>query len=176
MLFRSTTSVVFLLTDWLFALAMLAVSPLIFLFTLVFSKRVHPLYVELREKLSLLNTQAQENISGNRVVKAFAREAYEIERFDQKNQEYKEANKTASLLWLKFSPYIDTLSQSLSVAALLVGGAFLISGRITIGTFTLFNSLTWTLSDPMRMLGMHLNDLQRFFASSNKIIELYYAK
>ncbi|WP_322201601.1 ABC transporter ATP-binding protein [Acutalibacter intestini] len=171
-----TTSVVFLLTDWLFALAMLAVSPLIFLFTLVFSKKVHPLYVELREKLSLLNTQAQENISGNRVVKAFAREAYEIERFDQKNQEYKEANKTASLLWLKFSPYIDTLSQSLSVAALLVGGAFLISGRITIGTFTLFNSLTWTLSDPMRMLGMHLNDLQRFFASSNKIIELYYAK
>ena len=79
-------------------------------------------------------------------------------------------------MWLKFSPYIDTLSQSLSIAVLLVGGGFLISGRITIGTFTLFNSLTWTLTAPMRMLGMHLNDLQRFFASSGKIIELYYAK
>ena len=56
------------------------------------------------------------------------------------------------------------------------GGVFLITGRISIGTFTLFNGLTWTLTDPMRMLGMHLNDLQRFFASSNKIIELYYAK
>ena len=64
----------------------------------------------------------------------------------------------------------------LAGAVLLVGGGFLISGRITIGTFTLFNGLTWTLTDPMRMLGMHLNDLQRFFASSNKIIELYYAK
>ncbi len=79
-------------------------------------------------------------------------------------------------MWLKFSPYIDTLSQSLSIAVLLVGGGFLISGRITIGTFTLFNALTWTLTNPMRMLGMHLNDLQRFFASAGKIIELYYAK
>ena len=158
------------------ALSMLAVTPFIFLLTFLFSRRVHPLYVELREKLSSLNTAAQENISGNRVVKAFAREDYEVARFDQKNREYKEANKTASLLWLKYSPFIETLSQSLSIAVLLVGGVFLINGRITIGTFTMFNGLTWTLSDPMRTLGMHLNDLQRFFASANKIIELYYSK
>lgn len=171
-----TTAITFLVTDWLFALCMLAVSPLIFLITFLFSKKVHPLYVELREKLSRLNTAAQENISGNRVVKAFAREEYEIERFDEKNRDYKEANKKASLLWLKYSPYVDTLSQSLAIAVLLVGGVFLIMGRISIGTFTLFNSLSWTLTNPMRMLGMHLNDLQRFFASSSKIIELYYAK
>ena len=172
----TTTAVTFLLTDWQFALVMLAVTPVIFVLTMLFSRRVHPLYVELREKLSSLNTAAQENISGNRVVKAFAREDYEIARFDQKNREYKEANKTASLLWLKYSPFIETLSQSLSIAVLLVGGVFLINGRITIGTFTMFNGLTWTLSDPMRTLGMHLNDLQRFFASANKIIELYYSK
>ena len=77
-----TTSITFLVTDWLFALCMLAVSPLIFFITFLFSKKVHPLYVQLREKLSRLNTAAQENISGNRVVKAFAREDYEIERFD----------------------------------------------------------------------------------------------
>lgn len=171
-----TASITFLVVDWLFALSMLAVTPVIFFLTYLFSRKVHPLYVELREKLSRLNTSAQENISGNRVVKAFAREDYEIARFDEKNRDYKEANKKASLLWLKFSPYVDILSQSLSIAVLLVGGAFLISGRISIGTFTLFNSLTWTLTNPMRMLGMHLNDLQRFFASCGKIIELYYAK
>lgn len=171
-----TTAITFLVTDWQFALTMLAVTPFIFFLTYMFSKRVRPLYVDVREKLSELNTAAQENISGNRVVKAFAREDYEIARFDEKNQAYREANKTSSLLWLKFSPYIETLSQSLSIAVLLVGGIFLINGRITIGTFTMFNGLTWTLSDPMRMLGMHLNDLQRFFASSSKIIELYYAK
>ena len=172
----TTTTITFFATDWLFALTMLAVTPFIFVITLIFSRQVHPLYVELREKLSRLNTAAQENIAGNRVVKAFAREEYEKERFDEKNRDYKQANKTASLLWLKFSPYVDTLSQSLSVAVLLAGGIFLINGRITIGAFTLFNGLTWTLVEPMRMLGMHLNDLQRFFASSNKIIELYYAK
>lgn len=171
-----TTTITFLVTDWLFALSMLAVTPVIFALTYAFSKQVHPLYVDLRERLSQLNTCAQENISGNRVVKAFAREDYEIDRFDVKNAEYKKANTKASLLWLKYSPYIDGLSQALSIAVLLVGGAFLISGRITIGTFTLFNSLTWTLTNPMRMLGMHLNDLQRFFASANKVIELYYAK
>lgn len=171
-----TTTITFLVTDWLFALSMLAVTPVIFALTYAFSKQVHPLYVDLRERLSQLNTCAQENISGNRVVKAFAREDYEIDRFDGKNAEYKKANTRASLLWLKYSPYIDGLSQALSIAVLLVGGAFLISGRITIGTFTLFNSLTWTLTVPMRMLGMHLNDLQRFFASANKVIELYYAK
>ena len=171
-----TTTITFLVTDWLFALSMLAVTPVIFALTYAFSKQVHPLYVDLRERLSQLNTCAQENISGNRVVKAFAREDYEIDRFDGKNAEYKKANTKASLLWLKYSPYIDGLSQALSIAVLLVGGAFLISGRITIGTFTLFSSLTWTLTNPMRMLGMHLNDLQRFFASANKVIELYYAK
>ena len=171
-----TASVVFLATDWLFALSMLAVTPIIFVLTFIFSKRVHPLYVDLRERLSQLNTCAQENIAGNRVVKAFAREDYEIRRFDEKNADYKKANTKASLLWLQFSPYIEGLSQALSISVLLVGGAFLISGRITIGTFTLFNGLTWTLTNPMRMLGMHLNDLQRFFASANKIIELYYVK
>lgn len=171
-----SAAITFLITDWIFALSMLAVTPIIFALTFAFSKRVHPLYVDLRERLSQLNTRAQENIAGNRVVKAFAREDYEIEHFDEKNNDFKNANTRASLLWLKYSPYIEGLSQSLSIAVLLVGGAFLISGRISIGTFTLFNGLTWTLTNPMRMLGMHLNDLQRFFASANKIIELYYAK
>lgn len=171
-----TSTITFLVTDWLFALSLLAVTPIIFALTRAFSNSVGSLYVTQREKLSQLSTAAQENISGNRVVKAFAREDYEIERFDEKNAAYKEANKKASLQWLKYSPYIDTLSQALSVAVLLVGGAFLISGRISIGTFTLFNSLCWTLSNPMRSLGIHLNDLQRFFASANKVIELYYAK
>lgn len=170
-----TTSICFLATDWLFALSLLAVTPVIFLITKRYSKRASPLYVDLRERLSQMNTAAQENISGNRVVKAFAREDYEESKFDQKNSEFKDANLKATLLWLRYLPWIDGLSQSLSVAVLLVGGLFLIMGRISIGTFTLFNSLCWTLTNPMRQLGMLLNDLQRFFASCSKIIELYYA-
>lgn len=171
-----TTTICFFVTDALFALCLLAVTPFIFLVTLRFSKKVGPLYVDLRERLSLLNTCAQENISGNRVVKAFAKEEHECEKFDEKNGEFKKANLKATLLWLKYLPYIDGLSQALSVAVLLVGGIFLIIGRISLGTFSLFNGLCWTLTNPMRTIGMLLNDLQRFFASASKIIELFYAR
>ena len=171
-----TTAVCFIVKDVLFAICLLAVTPFIFAVTWVFSKKIGPLYVELREKLSQLNTCAQENISGNRVVKAFAQEDFECNKFKEKNKDFKDANLTATLLWLKYLPYIDGLSQSLSVAVLLVGGIFLITGRISLGTFTLFNGLCWTLTNPMRTIGMILNDLQRFFTSSSKIIELFYSR
>src|SRR5699024_6667320 len=77
---------------------------------------------------------------------------------------------------LKFSPYIDGLSQALPIAVQLVRGTFLIIRRISVGTFALFNSLCCTLTNPMRTLGMLINDLQRFFASASKVIELYYAR
>lgn len=171
-----SSSIYFLITDWLFALSLLIVTPIIFAIAVRFGKTIRPMFGNLRERLSQLNTAAQENIAGNRVVKAFAREEYERERFDEKNSEYRKANLKTSLTWLKFFPFIDALSQSLSIAVLLVGGIFLITGRITIGTFALFNSLCWTLTMPMRMLGMHINDFQRFSASATKITELYFTK
>lgn len=171
----TSTSITILIVDWLFALSLLAVTPVIFVLTYTFARHVRPLYVDLRERLSRMNTAAQENIAGNRVVKAFACEEHEIAQFDKKNQDFKKANMKASMMWLKFAPYIDTLSQALAVSVLLVGGIFLVKGRITVGTFALFNSLCWTLTMPMRMLGMQINDFQRFLASCQKVIELYNA-
>lgn len=169
-------SICFIIVNWQLALAMLVITPVIFMLTKTFAKRSKPLYFDIRESLSGLNTAAQENISGNRVVKAFAREDYEKARFDEKNRAYRDAGIRAPMLWLKFAPFVEGLSQALWVTVLLVGGTFLIMGRITIGEFTLFNSLCWTLSNPMRMLGFLVNDLQRFFVSANKIIELFYAR
>ncbi len=170
------TAVLFVMRDPLFALSLLAITPIILVLTIHFSKKVRPLYVDLREKLSGINTQAQENISGNRVVKAFAKEEHEIMRFEEKNRAYRDANCKATLMWLRFFPIIDALSQSLFIAVLLVGGIFLINGRITLGTFSLFNGLIFTLSNPMKTMGMLLNDLQRFIASSSKVIELFYER
>ena len=174
--FLFTATTVYMLTkDIWFTLALLLVTPFIFIATRLFSKRVGPLFGNLREKLSLLNSNAQENIAGNKVVRAFAREDFEIQKFEQKNMDYHDANLKTSLTWLKFFPIIEGLSQSMAVTTLLVGGLFLINGRITAGTFMAFNSLCWTLTMPMRMLGMLLNDLQRFFASIDKVIELSYS-
>lgn len=159
------------LTLWL-----LILSPPIFVVAYIFAKRVRPMYVDLRERLSQLNTTTQENISGNRVVKAFAREEYEVEKFSDKNVNYSKANKTAALVWLDYFPYLETFAQAFNVILLLAGGLFVMNGRITFGEFAAFSSLIWAISNPMRNIGIIINDIQRFFASLSKIIEVYYAR
>ncbi|MCE3198806.1 ABC transporter ATP-binding protein [Paenibacillus sonchi] len=155
---------------------MLTLSPLIFIVAYIFAKHVRPMYVDLRERLSQLNTTTQENISGNRVVKAFAREAYEIEKFTEKNVNYSTANKKAALVWLDYFPYLETFAQAFNVILMLAGGLYLMDGRITFGEFAAFSSLVWAVSNPMRNIGIIINDIQRFFASLTKIVEIYYAR
>ncbi len=170
------TIVYFFSIDWLFTVCLLAVTPLLFIVTRMFSKRSGPRYVQLREKLSRLNSRAQENIAANRVVKAFAREEYEKEEFDKYNREYCEYNQEAAMVWLRFQPYVEILAQSLWVIQMLVGGIFVINGRITLAEYTVFSGLLWTISNTIRNLGMLINDMQRFFASVSKIIEVFYAR
>lgn len=170
------TVIYFFTLDWLMTLCILALTPILFVVTRMFSKRVGPKYVVLREKLSRLNTKAQENIAANRVVKAFAREEYEKEDFDKYNKDYCEHNQQAAMVWLTFQPYIETLAQALWAVQMLVGGIFVINGRITIAQYTVFSGLLWTIANAMRNIGMLINDLQRFFASISKIIEVYYSR
>lgn len=172
----TTSTVYFFILDPIMALCLLALTPLIFIISGIFRKDVGPKYVDLRERLSKLNTAAQENIAGNRVVRAFAREDYEIERFREKNKDYNEANKTASMTWLKYFPYIETTAQGLTVVQLIAGGIFVITGRLTMGEYVAFSGLIWTLSNPMRNVGTLINDLQRFMASAAKIVEVYYSR
>lgn len=170
----SASLIFFFSIDWLMAICLIALTPVIMFITWLFKRRVGPMYVDLRERLSTMNTAAEENISGNRVIKAFAREDYEIQRFDEYSKSYSTANKKAAFMWLKFFPYLEITAQSLSVVMLVCGGLFVISSRISFGDYTAFSGLIWTLSNPMRTLGNIVNDLQRFTASANKIIEIYY--
>lgn len=162
--------------DWLMALCLSGLTPVILLITVVFRKKVAPKYQVQREKLSNLNTRAEENISGNRVVKAFAREDYEIERFDELSRGFRDASKDAAFTWLRFFPFLEACASSLSVVMLVCGGLFVILGRLTFGEYIAFSGLVWTMSNPMRQLGNIVNDWQRFTASANKIIEIYYGK
>ncbi|OMD88002.1 ABC transporter ATP-binding protein [Paenibacillus odorifer] len=155
---------------------MLILSPPIFIVAYIFAKRVRPMYIDLRERLSQLNTTTQENISGNRVVKAFAREEFEVEKFTEKNVNYSTANKKAALVWLDYFPYLESFAQGFNVILMLVGGLFLMNSRITFGEFMAFSSLIWAISNPMRNIGIIINDIQRFFASLSKIVDIYYAR
>ncbi|WP_254638912.1 ABC transporter transmembrane domain-containing protein, partial [Cohnella sp. GbtcB17] len=158
------------LTWWLLLLA-----PPIFVTAYLFAKRVRPMYVGLRERLSQLNSSTQENIAANRVVKAFAREEYEIEKFRERNANYQQANKAAAMVWLDYFPYLESFAQAFNVVLMIAGGILVMNDRITFGEFAAFSALIWAISNPMRSIGMIINDIQRFFASLTKVVEIYYA-
>lgn len=170
------TTIYFFIMDWRLALCLIAIAPFIFLIVVLFKNKVAPRHRALREKLSHLNTNAQENISGNRVVKAFAREDYEIEKFDLCNSDYAATNKKTALTWLSFFPYVETFANLLPVVLLLVGGLFLIGDQLTMGEYVAFSGLTWAISNPMRQLGNIMNEFQRFSAASRKVMEIYYSE
>ena len=158
--------------NWLFALCILALTPLIFIVTYIYNKKVRNIYIELRRRRSMLSTSAQENIEANRVVKAFANEEHEINKFNERNGMYREQNLLAQRTWLKYFPYIEGLAQNMMVTVLLFGGIFLIRGDLTAGEYMAFSSLSWAVTDPMRQLGALINDMQHFFASSMRMMTL----
>ncbi len=170
------TLVYFYIMDWQLATALIMIAPFIFIIVVIFKTKVAPMHALLREKLAYMNTVAQENISGNRVVKAFAREEYEINKFGECNTDYSVTNKATANVWLKFYPYIETCANLLPVILLLVGGLFIINGRLTMGEYVAFSGLTWALSNPMRQLGNIMNEFQRFRAASAKVMEIYYSE
>ncbi|MDO5156813.1 MAG: ABC transporter ATP-binding protein [Eubacteriales bacterium] len=167
-----SSMIYFLYLDLEVAVAIFVFTPIIFAVILRFKNKIGPLHGALREQLSQLNTAAQENISGNRVVKAFAREDYEIQRFDERNKAYLEANKKTILTWIKYFPIIEGCANMLPVVLIVFGGMKMIDGTLTGGEYIAFASLIWAVTVPMRMLGNVLNEFQRFSAACNKVMEL----
>lgn len=162
--------------NWQLMLALILITPLIFLLTQKMSKESHPVFFEIRESFSRLNSMVEENIGGNRVVKAFSQEPYEIEKFNKHNEDYKKWNMASADVSKKYLPWLDGFAGSLNVIALVLGGLFVIQGRMTIGDLVAFNGFLWMLNMPMRMSGWLINDVQRFTASSIKIRQLLATK
>ncbi len=170
------TAIYFFYMDWRLAISVLAISPFILVVIVLFRNQVAPRHKALREKLSHLNTAAQENISGNRVVKAFAREDYEIEKFDNCSVEFSQTNKKTALTWITYFPYIETFANLMPIVLLIVGGLFIMKGQLTMGEYVAFSGLIWAVQNPMRMLGSIMNEFQRFSAASEKVMEIYYSE
>lgn len=153
-------------------LAMIAVTPAIAFFAYRMSSEVRPTFSEIRSQFARLNSVVQENISGNRVVKAFAKEEHEIDKFSTENKAFKEKNIQSARVWEKYLPVLDSLAGVLLVVMISAGGFMVIQGSLTIGELVVFNSLIWALNNPMRMAGWLINDVQRFIASAEKIEDL----
>lgn len=153
-------------------ICMAVVCPFIVLVTLKMSKEIGPTFHKVREAYSRMNSVVQENISGNRIVKAFSKEAYEIEKFNVENNFYKEANMDTVDVIQKYLPTLEFITSLLTVIMILVGGLLVIYDQLTFGELMVFNGMLWALNNPMRSAGYLINDIQRFIASSAKIREL----
>jgi len=171
-----SAAIYFMFINWKLALCILSISPFIFIIIRLFRKEVGPMHANLREKLADMNTYAQENISGNRVVKAFAREDYEIDKFNKSNEDFRDSNKKTQLVWIKYFPFVELFANLMGVALLAVGGMFLINREITMGEYVAFSGLIWAIQNPMRMMGNIMNEFQRFDAASNKVMEIYFSE
>lgn len=164
------TAVIMIFTvDLRLALSMIAVIPISAWIT---SRQLHaikPAFHNIRNHFSSLNTFVQENVSGNRVVKAFAKEDYEIYKFNKENDGYRDAELNAAGIWKKYVPFFEFLANSLSVILYLVGGIMVIKGNMSLGKMVTVSGYLWMLNNPLRQAGWLANDYQRFVTSVEKI-------
>lgn len=155
------------------ALCMLIVLPFTAITTAKQSKEVRPTFQRIRDCFSSLNAFVQENVSGNRVVKAFAKEDFEIEKFNKENDAYMDAQLNSSKVWIKYLPIFEVLAYVLNVVLMLYGGWMVITGEMTIGNLVTVNGYLWMLNAPLRMAGWWVNDTHRFITSVEKIYTTY---
>ena len=162
--------------SWKLTLAFLIIAPFILFMVWKFKIQIKPSHMAVRDQFAKLNTKAGENIAGNRVVKAFVRERYEMNQFDVENIAYKDRNIENADIRIKFQPAIEAICGILPVILVLFGGYLTIKGDITIGNVVTFNGLMWTFSQPVNMFANLMDNYQKFAASAQRLYELHNTK
>ncbi len=153
----------------LLTLIPLCIMPLVGYVAIRLEKGLDKVYDEISEENAVLNTVAQENLTGVRTVKAFSRERYEIEKFRRHNGKYYSLNMALAKLMAKYNPNISFLTKTLLLLCVCVGGAFVVQGGISLGQLGAFieyaNNIVW----PMEILGWVSNSMAAAVASNKKI-------
>ncbi|HET8564867.1 MAG TPA: ABC transporter ATP-binding protein [Solirubrobacterales bacterium] len=172
-----------LLTITLAAVVMIAINPLLALLALIpapfviltatrYSQISRPAQQEVQQRVAELTAEAEENVSGIRIVKAFAREEHQLHRFQRAVARVFDQSIYATRVQAFFSPLIGLLPQIGIALVLLIGGREVIDGSLSLGAFVAFYSYVGMLAGPMRSLGMALGMAQRAVASGNRMFEI----
>lgn len=155
--------------DWQLALISLAPMPLLIVATNRVHARFHAGYRQIQEQFATLSARIQENLSGVRVVKAFAREEREIDEFAGENEEYVDRAKRMVVVRSLFYPFTGILNGVSLAVVLWLGGLRVIDGSLTLGAFVAFNAYLIRMSRPMYMLGRMVDEFQRAAASLARV-------
>ncbi len=164
-------AVMFAIDPWL-ALIALAPAPFIVYTASRYNRVSRPAQQEVQQRLAELTAEAEENVSGIRIVKAFAREEYQLHRFSRAVSRVFDQSIYSTRLQAFFSPLIGLLPQVGIALVLLIGGRQVISGSLSLGSFTAFYTYLVMLAGPLRMLGVTMGMAQRAIASGNRLFEI----
>lgn len=162
--------------NWKLTVAFLIIAPPVLVLAKQFKLHIRPAHMKVRDQFAVLNTRVAENIEGNRVVKAFVRENYEIDQFQVENKAYCDVAVNNADVRVKYTPWIDALCQILPVVLILYGGYLVINHEMSIGQLVTFNGLMWAFTQPINMFGMLVDNIQNFGASSDRLYELWKVK
>jgi ATP-binding cassette subfamily B multidrug efflux pump len=143
--------------------------PFVALAVRYFGQIIHRLSEQIQAALGMLSTRAQENLTGIRVVRAYAQEQPEIEAFDEANRDYVSQNIKLISSWSLFFPALSVLIGSTVVILLALGGSRAIDGQLTLGTFSAFYTFLIQLTFPMIAIGYVTNVFQRGAASMGRL-------
>lgn len=154
------------------ALISIIIVPIILVVSMVFFKKLSKAYESYQEQEAILTTNLQENLSGVRVVKAFARQDYEIEKFDANNLEKFNRGRKLNLMHSFFWPISDLISAGQQIFSNFTAAMMVINGTLTLGNFVAFNSLLAWLIWPIRNLGRLIVDTSRAFVSFGRVSEI----
>ena len=146
--------------------------PIIILTSFWFFKRVSIAYEAYQEQDAIISTTLQENLSGVRVVKAFARQEYEINKFEKDNLQKYVLGKKLLLMHSLFWPISDIICGAQMLSGFLMGAIFAINGIITIGTYLAYAGMVVWIIWPMRNLGRLIVQLSTGLVSFGRVIEI----
>ncbi len=153
------------------ALSMLPI-PFIIWGSIAFQSRLAPLYADVREKVSFLNGQLSNNLSGITTIKSFTSEDYETGRIETQSEAYRQSNRKAIVLSAAFIPLIRIVIFLGFIATLFLGGLEVVAGRLSVGTYSVLVFLTQRLLWPLTRLGDTMDRYQRAMASTNRVMNL----
>ena len=165
------SAVMFALKPWLAALALLPV-PFVVWTATRYNRLSRPALQEVQQRIAELTAEAEESVSGVRVIKAFARERHVLARFRRSVDRVFDQTIYSTRLRAFYNPLIGFLPNVGIAVVLLVGGVQVINGNLTLGEFTAFYTYLIMLAMPVRMLGIALGMYQRAVASGNRLFEV----
>jgi ATP-binding cassette subfamily B multidrug efflux pump len=167
-----TASVILFYLNWKLACISLITMPIISFIALRLEKEMGENFGKLSDQSAVINTTAQEDIAGVRLVKAFAREKYEVLKFLKLNNRNYDINVEQGVIVSKYFPAIEFLCNVSTILVIILGGVLVIKEGITIGMLVAFNGYVWMMIWPMRMIGWLINMIAQSSASAKKIFEI----